>query len=54
MTILTIVLALLGIGVGFGANTIVTKQKLGSAEEHAKKDLAKAKKKTNKLINKTR
>lgn len=52
--ILTIVLALLGIGLGFGANTVVTKQKLGSAEENAKKDLAKAKKEAGKLIDEAR
>lgn len=51
---LTIVLALAGIGVGFGANTIVTKQKLGSAEEQAKKDLTKAKKEASKLIDEAR
>ncbi len=50
----TIVLALVGIGVGFGANTVMTKQKLGSAEENAKKDLAKAKKEASKLIDEAR
>lgn len=51
---LTIVLALAGIGVGFGANTVITKKKLGSAEEQAQKDLAKAKKEANKLIEEAR
>ncbi|HSX24178.1 MAG TPA: ribonuclease Y [Candidatus Saccharimonadales bacterium] len=51
---LTIVLALAGIGVGFGANTVVTKKKIGSAEERASKDLAKAKKEASKLIEEAR
>ncbi len=51
---ITIVLALVGLGIGFGANTVVTKQKLGSAEENAKKDLAKAKKEASKLIDEAR
>jgi ribonucrease Y len=51
---LTIVLALAGIGIGFGANTVVTKKKLGSAEEQAQKDLAKAKKEATKLIDEAR
>ncbi len=51
---LTIVLALAGIGVGFGANTVISKKKLGSAEEQAQKDLAKAKKEANKLIEEAR
>jgi len=41
---ITIVLAVVGIGVGFGANMAVTKRKLGSAEEAAEKELKKAKK----------
>ncbi len=51
---ITIVLALVGLGIGFGANTVVTKQKLGSAEENAKKDLLKAKKEATKLIDEAR
>lgn len=51
---LTIVLALLGVGLGFGANSVVTKQKYGNAEEQAKKDLAKAKKEASKLIDEAR
>lgn len=51
---LTIVLALAGIGVGFGANTVISKKKLGSAEEQANKDLAKAKKEATKLIDEAR
>jgi ribonuclease Y len=49
-----IVLAIAGIGIGFGANTVLSKQKLGSAEDQAKKDLAKAKKEASKLIDEAR
>lgn len=47
---ITIVLAIAGIAVGFGASTAVTKKKLGSAEEKAQKDLARAKKEAAKLV----
>jgi ribonucrease Y len=51
---ITIVLALVGLGVGFGANTVITKQKVGSAEEQAKKELSKAKKEAAKVIDDAR
>jgi ribonuclease Y len=51
---ITIVLAIVGIGVGFGASTAVTKKKLGSAEDAAKKELAKAKKEGEKLVSDAR
>ncbi len=51
---ITIILALAGIGVGFGANTVLTKQKIGSAEEAAKKELAKAKKERERLLSEAR
>jgi ribonuclease Y len=51
---ITIILALLGVGAGFGASTVITKQKFGNAEEQAKKDLAKAKKEAAKLIDEAR
>ncbi len=54
MAILAIVLALIGVGVGFGASTVITKKKLGSSEEQAKKDLAKAKKEAAKLVEEAR
>lgn len=54
MVLLTIVLALAGIGVGFGANTVMTKKKLGSAQDQAKKELAKAKKEAAKLVDDAR
>lgn len=47
---ITIVLALAGIGLGFGASTVVTRKKLGSAEEETQKELAKAKKEASKLV----
>jgi ribonuclease Y len=39
-----------GIGVGFGANTYITRKKLGSAEVEARKELEKAKKEATKLV----
>lgn len=51
---ITIVLALVGIGVGFGASTVVTKRKLGSVEKEAEKELSKAKKEADKLVQKAR
>lgn len=45
-----IAVALISLGVGFGANNYTTKKKLGSAEEDAKKELEKAKKESTKLI----
>lgn len=51
---ITIVLALAGIAVGFGANTVITQRKVGSAEEQAKKELARAKKEANKLVEEAR
>jgi ribonucrease Y len=54
MVLITIVLTLVGLGVGFGASTTVSKKKLGSAEEQAKKELDKAKREASKLINEAR
>ncbi len=47
---ITIVLALVAAGAGFGASQTFTKQKLGSAAENAKKELARAKKEAAKLV----
>ncbi len=44
------VLAVVGLLVGFGANAAITKQRMGSAEEKAKKELEKAKKEAAKLV----
>jgi ribonuclease Y len=44
------VLAVLGLAVGFGASTAVTRQRMGSAEEKAQKELEKAKREATKLV----
>ncbi len=54
MVIITILLALAGIGAGFGANTVLTKKKIGSAADQADKELTKAKKEAQKLIDEAR
>jgi ribonucrease Y len=54
MDVVTIVLALVGLGVGFGANTVFTKRKVGTAEEQAKKELDKAKREASKIVNDAR
>jgi ribonuclease Y len=51
---LAVLLAIVGLAVGFGANTAINKQRAGSAEEKAKKELAKAKKEADKLIDQAR
>lgn len=51
---ITIVLAIIGIGAGFGASTVITKQKMGASEEVAKKKLAEAKREADKLIARAR
>jgi ribonuclease Y len=50
----TLVLTVVGIAVGFGANTVVTKRRIGTAEEQAKKELSKAKKEADKLVDQAR
>lgn len=47
---ISILLALAGIGAGFGGSTYLTKRKLGTAEEKANKELKKAKAEAEKLI----
>lgn len=54
MIILAIVLAIVGLGAGFGASTVMNQKKLGDAEEQSKKELAKAKKEADKLIDQAR
>ncbi len=54
MIIVALLLAVAGIGVGFGADRVITKKKLGSAEEEAKKELSKAKREAAKLVDKAR
>jgi ribonuclease Y len=54
MIILAIVLAVVGLGAGFGGSTALNKKKLGSAEDAAKKELDKAKREASKLISEGR
>lgn len=51
---ITIVLAVAGVAAGFGANSIVTKRKLGSAADRADKELSRAKKEASKLVEEAR
>lgn len=51
---ITIVLAVAGLAIGFGANTVITKRKLGSAQDQADKELSKAKKDAQKVIDDAR
>ena len=50
MVILTILLALAAAGAGFGASTVLTKKKLGSAALEAEKELDKAKREASKVL----
>ncbi len=54
MNPLTVVLAVVGVAVGFGANTVITQKRIGSAEEQAKKELTKAQHEAEKLISQAR
>lgn len=54
MEIVAVVLALVGAGVGYGANSYVTKQKIGSAANEAKKELDKAKREASKITTQAR
>lgn len=47
---ITIVLAVVALGVGFGANTVITRQRVGSAEDRANKELEKNKKEAAKVL----
>jgi ribonuclease Y len=51
---IAILLAVVGLIVGFGANAVITKQRTGSAEEKAAKELERAKKEANKLLDQAR
>ncbi|MDB5181828.1 MAG: rny [Candidatus Saccharibacteria bacterium] len=51
---ITIVLALAGLGLGFGANTVLTKRRLGAAQDDAEKERAEAKKEADKLLDEAR
>ena len=50
MEIVAIVLALVGAAAGYGANTVMTKKKLGSAADQAEKEVQKAKREAAKLV----
>ncbi|MET1033599.1 MAG: ribonuclease Y [Candidatus Saccharimonadales bacterium] len=51
---ITIVLAVAGLAAGFGANTVITRKKLGSAKTEAEKEIAKAKKEAAKFLDEAR
>lgn len=51
---LTIVLALIGAGVGFGASKVLTTRKVGSAQVQAEKELDKAKREADRLVDEAR
>lgn len=51
---ITIVLAVAGLAVGFGANTVITKRKVGSAQDQAAKEVAKAKKEASQIVDEAR
>ncbi|HET7673334.1 MAG TPA: ribonuclease Y [Candidatus Saccharimonadales bacterium] len=51
---ITIVLALVGIALGFGGATAVNKQRLSQADEKAKKELKKAQQEAEKLVSKAK
>jgi ribonucrease Y len=50
----TIVFAVAGLAVGYGANTVIAKKKLGSAKDQADKELSRAKKEARKLLDDAR
>ncbi len=51
---LSAVLAIVGLVIGFGANSVISKKRMGSAEAEAKKELEKAKKEAAKLVDQAR
>lgn len=51
---LPVVLTIVGLIAGFGANAVVNKQRMGSAEANAKKELQRAKKEADKLVDQAR
>ncbi len=51
---ITIVLAVAGAAIGYGASTVTTKKKLGEASEQADKEISKAKKEASKLVDEAR
>jgi ribonuclease Y len=51
---LAIVLTIVGVGLGYGASTVLTKKKLGTIEDAAEKELKKAKKEAEESLRKAR
>ncbi|MEK7059908.1 MAG: ribonuclease Y [Patescibacteria group bacterium] len=51
---IAILFAIAGLVVGFGATTVITKQRMGSVEQKAQKELEKAKKEASKLVDQAR
>lgn len=51
---ITIVLAVAGLAAGFSANAVITKKKIGSAQDQADKEVARAKKEADKLLQSAR
>lgn len=51
---ITLILALVGVVAGFGANTVLTQKKIGSAADAADKELKKAKKEADKALDEAR
>lgn len=54
MIILAIVLAVVGLGAGFGASTAMNQKRRGASENQARQELDKAKKEANKLVDAAR
>jgi len=54
MEAITIVFGVVGLAIGFGANTVITKRKLGSAQDQAEKEVSKAKKEARKVVDEAR
>jgi ribonuclease Y len=54
MELVTIAVAVICAALGFGANTVVTKKKLGTAADQAQKELDKAKREASKITNDAR
>ena len=54
MELISIVLAVAGLGLGYGGSTYINKKKSADAENKAEKELAKAKKEAQKLVDEAR
>lgn len=52
--LLTVLLTIVGLAAGFGANTVIMKQRQGSAEDKVQKELQKAKREADKMIDQAR